>query len=190
MSHYIHLSIEEREKLYLMRGQGKRICEIGRELGRSASTISRELRRNQSKRHPYSPSSAQRAYKKRRKHCGRKHTLSRLEKREYIHHLIQDLHWSPEEIANRLKLEEAPYKSVIPPSIGPSVQGCLMQVSGKQAGAGNVLLHTGFAEKGRKSTKKERKTDRASTLWRLTGYTTAPARPMAGVSSGILKRTP
>lgn len=108
MSHYTHLSIEEREKLYLMRGQGKRICEIGRELGQSASTISRELRRNQSKKHPYSPSSAQRTYKKRRKHCGRKHILSCLEKREYIHHLIQDLHWSPEEIANRLKLEEAP----------------------------------------------------------------------------------
>ena len=30
MSHYRHLSIEEREKLYLMRGQGKTIREIGR----------------------------------------------------------------------------------------------------------------------------------------------------------------
>ena len=40
MSHYKHLSIEEREKLYLMRGQGKSFREIGRELRRSASTLS------------------------------------------------------------------------------------------------------------------------------------------------------
>lgn len=108
MSHYTHLSIEEREKLYLMRGQGKTIREISVEMGRSPSTISRELRRNKSKKQPYSPSWAQRAYEKRRKQCGRKHILSCPEKREYIRHLIQDLHWSPEEIANRLKLESAP----------------------------------------------------------------------------------
>ncbi len=107
MSHYTHLSIEEREKLYLMRGQGKRIHEIGVELGRSPSTISRELRRNKPRKHAYSPSSAQRAYEKRRKQCGRKHILSCPEKREYVRRLIQDLHWSPEEIANRLRLESA-----------------------------------------------------------------------------------
>lgn len=108
MSHYVHLSIEEREKLYLMRGQGKTIREIGAEMGRSPSTISRELRRNKSRKHPYSPSSAQRAYKKRRERCGRKHILSCAEKREHIRHLIQDLHWSPEEIENRLRMESAP----------------------------------------------------------------------------------
>ena len=59
MRHYTHLSIEEREKLYLRRGQGAKLREIARELGRSVSTISRELKRNERPRHPYSPSQAQ-----------------------------------------------------------------------------------------------------------------------------------
>ena len=69
MRHYTHLSIEEREKLYLRRGQGAKLREIARELGRSVSTISRELKRNERPRHPYSPSQAQKRYEKRRKAC-------------------------------------------------------------------------------------------------------------------------
>lgn len=107
MSHYRHLSIEEREKLYLMAEQGETLRQIARELNRAVSTISRELKRNKAAKYPYSPSRAQRNYEKRRKLCGRKHILSCPEKREYIRHLIQNLHWSPEEIANRLKLESA-----------------------------------------------------------------------------------
>ena len=64
MRHYTHLSIEEREKLYLRRGQGAKLREIARELGRSVSTISRELKRNERPRHPYSPSQAQKNKKK------------------------------------------------------------------------------------------------------------------------------
>lgn len=107
MSHYRHLSIEEREKLYLRRGQGANLREIARELGRAASTISRELKRNERARHPYSPSQAQKSYEKRRKKCGRKHILCDPKKREYIRHFIQEAHWSPEQISNRLKLESA-----------------------------------------------------------------------------------
>ena len=39
MSHYKHLTIEEREKLYLMRGQGASLRKIACELGRAASTL-------------------------------------------------------------------------------------------------------------------------------------------------------
>ena len=39
MSHYRHLSIEEREKLYLRRGQGATLREIARELGRTAELL-------------------------------------------------------------------------------------------------------------------------------------------------------
>lgn len=107
MSHYRHLSIEEREKLYLRRGQGASLREIARELGRTASTISRELQRDQWARHSYSPSQAQKEYGKRRKQCGRKHVLQDPAKREYIRRFIQEAHWSPEQIANRLKLESS-----------------------------------------------------------------------------------
>ena len=58
MSHYRHLSIEEREKLYLMAEQGETLRQIARELNRAVSTISRELKRNKAAQHPYSPSKA------------------------------------------------------------------------------------------------------------------------------------
>ena len=41
-----YLSFAEREELALLRAQGLGVCEIARELNRSPSTISRELRRN------------------------------------------------------------------------------------------------------------------------------------------------
>ena len=105
MSHYKHLSIEEREKLYLMRGQGKSFREIGRELERSASTLSREWARNRVGRHPYSPSAAQRRYVRNKQNCGRKRILSSPGPREAVRHLIEDEHWSPEQIQHRLALE-------------------------------------------------------------------------------------
>ena len=46
MSHYTHLTIEERESILRMRAEKKGIREIARELQRSASTISREICRN------------------------------------------------------------------------------------------------------------------------------------------------
>lgn len=110
MSHYKHLSIEEREKLYLLKGQGVSIRKIAQELGRSASTLSREWSRNKPQKHPYSPSKAQKYYEKRRLSCGRKHILWSPEKRERIRRLIEEAHWSPEEISNRLKLEKDPLR--------------------------------------------------------------------------------
>ena len=105
MSHYKHLSIEEREKLYLMHGQGKSFRAIAAELGRSPSTITREYKRGRCWRNPYLPSRAQYRYEKRRKRCGRKKILASPEKRELIRHFIEDLQWSPEEISNRLRAE-------------------------------------------------------------------------------------
>ena len=55
MSHYTHLSIEERESLLLNIGAGKTLREIARILQRSASTLSRELKRNCENREEYSP---------------------------------------------------------------------------------------------------------------------------------------
>ena len=44
--HYKHLSKEERDCLAILKGQGHSIRAIVAQLGRSPSTISRELRRN------------------------------------------------------------------------------------------------------------------------------------------------
>ena len=46
MRHYKHLSTKERECLLILRKIGKTITEIAKELNRSKSTISRELKRN------------------------------------------------------------------------------------------------------------------------------------------------
>ena len=108
MSHYKHLSIEEREKLYLMRGQGKSLREIARETGRSPSTLSRELSRNKGSHRPYSPSAAQRRYEKKKQNCGRKKILAAPGPQEVVRHLIEDEHWSPEQIQHRLALEDNP----------------------------------------------------------------------------------
>ena len=45
---YHHLSMEERERIEMMRRDGRSMREMARVLGRSASTISRKLRRNRS----------------------------------------------------------------------------------------------------------------------------------------------
>ena len=108
MRHYKHLTIEERESLYLKINSGESIRDIALELGRSPSTISRELKRGRCGRRPYSPSTAQIRYEKRRKKCGKKHKLSIPKYRETVRKLIEEQHWSPEQIANRLKLENNP----------------------------------------------------------------------------------
>lgn len=106
MSHYQHLSIMERENLLVMRSQMISIREIARRMGRSASTISRELKRNiPSKRASYSAVKAQQRYEKRRKKCCRKLMLSNDEMYEKVRSLIVGCSWSPEEIAKRLKKE-------------------------------------------------------------------------------------
>ena len=52
---YDQLDIDERYELYRLHEAGKAIREIGRLMGRSASTISRELRRNALPRGEYKP---------------------------------------------------------------------------------------------------------------------------------------
>ena len=109
MSHYKHLTIEERESLYLLRNQGVSLRKIAQQLGRSPSTISREIKRNKVSHRPYRPSSAQNRYEKARKRCGRNPILSEPELRETIRSYVEDLHWSPEQIENRLKAEHSTF---------------------------------------------------------------------------------
>lgn len=66
---YTHLTIFERENIFLWSSQNVSLREIARRLNRSASTISRELRRN-SKDKTYSPIIAQSKYQKRKSQCG------------------------------------------------------------------------------------------------------------------------
>lgn len=105
MSHYKHLSIEERENLYLLKNLGLSIRRIAAKMGRAPSTISRELRRGVRQKAAYRPSEAQSRYIRRRKGCGRKHLMAQAKYQEKICPLIEKQQWSPEQIANRLKME-------------------------------------------------------------------------------------
>lgn len=105
MSHHKHLTLEERERIMYLIAQGKSITYIANKLGRNKSTISRELRRNENNGE-YIPSLAQRQYETRRKRC-RPHIKLSGELYRYVKDKFLNHQWSPEQIAGRLKYENA-----------------------------------------------------------------------------------
>ena len=100
---YHQFTREERFCLWELHRSGMGIRGIARVLGRAASSVSRELKRNSSSK-GYHPFPAHNKAFKRRKQL-RSSTLQRNpEMRQYvIDHL--KLYWSPEQIAGRWKLE-------------------------------------------------------------------------------------
>ena len=103
---YTHLTLDERISLAELRKENLSIREIAEVLGRSPSTISRELQRNQrlSKRQRlYFPRSAQRQYEARiRQERSGKYGQERLA--SYVQEKLL-LAWSPEQVAGRMKLD-------------------------------------------------------------------------------------
>ena len=102
MGRYSHLTIGEREEIMVLRGQGRGVREIARALGRSASTVSRELARNG--REGYSASAAQAAYGDRRAACVRGRRLADPRLAALVQARILG-GWSPEQVSGRLRLE-------------------------------------------------------------------------------------
>lgn len=110
MSRYHHISIEEREKLLILLHEEKSLRAIAKELERSVSTVSREIKRNSVTREKYSAVAAQKKYKKRRKKCRRPKLLENELVKEKVKELFLEFQWSPEEISNRLAYEESLYQ--------------------------------------------------------------------------------
>lgn len=106
MSRYNHFTTKERESLLVMLKKGQKNCEIAKELGRSPSSISREIRRNAQTREDYSAIKAEEQYRERRKRCVRQTKLTDPCCAEKVSELLK-LYWSPEEISGRLKLENS-----------------------------------------------------------------------------------
>ena len=102
---YKHLSIEEREKIQELLWQKTSIRDIAKVIGRSVSSISRELKRNKPLLFDrYTPRIANEKALKKRKSRGRKLRLKSFFIRKYvIDHL--KMRYSPEQIAGRLSLE-------------------------------------------------------------------------------------
>ena len=98
-----HLRLEERERLAASKAEGLSLRAIARRLGRAASTISRELRRNALPRGGYLPAHAEGSYLERRQ---RPAVLERDERlgRFVRERLLEG--WTPEQIAGWLRRGE------------------------------------------------------------------------------------
>lgn len=110
MKAYRHLRLEERELLFCLREQGLTFREIGKELGRDQTTLSREYGRNAKYGRPYIPCRAERLTRKRgekqRRRAPLKNPLVYLYVRE---HLRKPYFWSPEAIKGRLQIDHPGY---------------------------------------------------------------------------------
>src|SRR5919112_802367 len=103
MSGGTHLTLDERERLAEAKTEGLSLRAIARRLGRAASTVSRELRRNALPKGGYLPVHAEGCYRERRQ---RQAVLERDERlgRFVRERLLEG--WTPERIAGWLKRGE------------------------------------------------------------------------------------
>ena len=108
---YSHLNLEEREVLYGLKGQGLSLRSIAKKLGRSQSSLTRELKRNikygrEYFRNEYLPCKAQGLADKRSAKQRCKAPLKTPEIFLYVRkHLRPPYGWSPETIAGRLRID-------------------------------------------------------------------------------------
>jgi len=101
---YKQLAVEERDRIALLKGQGKSLRFIARQLGRNVSTISRELDRNlpQIRERDYLAHRAQLRADVRKAKAHERTRLRDARLRLYVERQIRR-GWSPERIAGRWK---------------------------------------------------------------------------------------
>jgi len=101
---YKHFTIEEREQIQYGRWENKSARIIASELGRSTSSVSREIKRSKSRKGLYNPRTSHCRALSKRKNRGRHNRLKNDVIRDYV---ITELkkRTSPEEIAGRIKIE-------------------------------------------------------------------------------------
>lgn len=107
---YIHLTIVEREKIQKLLWQKKSLRYIAQKIGRSVSSISREMKRNCPSKRKYTPRKAhERAVVKRTKR-GREDRLKNEDVRIYVKQKLKE-NWSPEQISGCIKRDIKEYIS-------------------------------------------------------------------------------
>lgn len=129
---YSQLNLEDRERIAILKAEGKSIRQIGKELGKSHSTIIRELKRNAPpiRQGKYLPHKAQERAKMKKVLAGWRPRLKRPLIESYVKYHLK-MGWSPEQIAGRLPLDyaglfishEAIYQYIYNES--PDLIGCL-----------------------------------------------------------------
>lgn len=99
--HGRYVSLLEREQLQDLRRAGLSIRRIAEEMGRSPSTISRELRRNTVSTRGYMPHTAHRLSVRRRARPRQPKILAHAALRSYVQTKLE-MKWSPQQISHRL----------------------------------------------------------------------------------------
>ncbi len=123
---YTHLTPTERESIMNLSVQGYGVRAIARKMGRSPSTISRELTRNRDKTNrSYSAYVADKRYRQRRMRCRPRLKLANAESKELLLAYL-DEGWSPEQIVGRVKLEGKQGFEVSVPTIYRSINRGLL----------------------------------------------------------------
>lgn len=103
---YKQLTLQEREKIFVLRARGRTVTKIACVLGRNKATISRELRRNRAPTYNrYSAHSANQRSIKRNRRRGRKPKLANKLLRQRVTKMLLKEQWSPEIITHRLAIE-------------------------------------------------------------------------------------
>lgn len=101
---YHHLTPMERGQIHALHTHGLSQGAIARRLGRSPSTVCRELARNRAHSGAYDATCAHQRYREARKSCRRTTSLAYLPLRRYLFDKMTE-GWSPEQISGRLWLD-------------------------------------------------------------------------------------
>ena len=102
---YTHFGVEEREKIQAGLWERRSIRSIAKQMCRSPSSVSREIKRNVPERPIYyTPRLAHERALKNRKHRGRTLRLKNGSIRNYVRQHLR-LRWSPEQISGRMKID-------------------------------------------------------------------------------------
>ena len=113
---YKHLTLEEREKFYALKEQGRSYREIGRILGRSHTSLMRDEKRNNNRNtQEYIPCKAHQKAEKRAKEQRTKAPLKNPEIYCYVREKLRE-YLSPELIAGRLSIDH-PASTINPETI-------------------------------------------------------------------------
>jgi len=99
---YCHLNRKEREMIAFYLEKNLSIRKIALKIGRSPSTVSRELKRNSP--NGYNPEKAYELYKTRRENCRRRCMYEDIPLALYITEKLLS-YWSPEQIAKRMLID-------------------------------------------------------------------------------------
>jgi len=118
---YNHLSLEEREKIYGLRQQGKSFRGIGEVLGRSHTTLSREYQRHTKYGRKYLPCKAHQKAVLKTVDQRTKAPLKNLKVFLYVREKLRQ-NWSPEIIGGRLPIEY-PQESICSETIYQYIYG-------------------------------------------------------------------